>query len=189
MATHYEVLGVERGASSEQVRKAYLDAARRHHPDKHAGSEADVMAQARAAMATVNAAWEVLGNPARRRAYDQSLGAAAPPRARSGPSAVAPEVDDEPGWRDEPSWAAEPDVDDTVPGLRTQSVVFLPVGLLGGAGAALAFGVMSQIAAFLALSVVLLSLAAVGFVAAPLLTIRRRRPASPAPHPQQSEER
>jgi len=185
--THYEVLGVARGASAEQVRRAYLEAARRHHPDMHAGSEADVLADARAAMATVNAAWEVLGDPARRHAYDQSLGAP-PPTPRHGSAAQA-ESQDEPRWTDEPAWAAEPDVDDTMPGLRTQSVVLFPIGLLAGAGAAFAFAMMSQIVAFLALSVVLLSLAAVGFVAAPLLTIRRRRPASPAPPRPRSEGR
>jgi len=139
----------------------------------HAGSEADVIAEARKAMATVNAAWEVLGDPARRHAYDQSLGAPPPPTPRHGSAAQA-ESQDEPRWTDEPAWAAEPDVDDTMPGLRTQSVVLFPIGLLAGAGAAFAFAMMSQIVAFLALSVVLLSLAAVGFVAAPLLTIRRR---------------
>jgi hypothetical protein len=186
--THYEVLGVARGASAVQVRRAYLEAARRHHPDVHAGSEPDVIADARRAMAAVNAAWEILGDPARRRAYDQKLGVAPPPTARRDPAPQA-EPQDEPRWTDEPAWAREPDVDETMPGLRTQSVVLFPVGLLAGAGAAFAFGMMSQIAAFLALSVVLLSLAAVGFVAAPLLTIRRRRPASPAPPPQRSEER
>jgi len=187
LPTHYEVLGVARGASAEQVRRAYLEAARRHHPDMHAGSETDVIAEARTAMATVNAAWEVLGDPARRHAYDQSLGAP-PPAPRTGRPPQA-EPEDEPRWTDEPAWAAEPDVDDTMPGLRTQSVVLVPVGLVAGAGASLAFGMMSQITAFLALSVVLLSLAAVGFVAAPLLTIRRRRPASPAPPRPPSEGR
>jgi curved DNA-binding protein CbpA len=185
--THYEVLRVARGASAVQVRRAYLEAARRHHPDMHAGSEADVITEARRAMAAVNAAWEVLGNPAARRAYDRSLGVGPRSYTRHGPP-TEPEPEDEPAWTDEPAWAAEPDVDDTMPGLRTQSVVLFPVGLLAGAGAAFAFAMMSQIAAFLALSVVLLSLAAVAFVAAPLLTIRRRRPASPEPPRPRSEE-
>ncbi len=185
MPDHYEVLGVARGASAEQVRRAYLEAARRHHPDMHAGSETDVIAAARTAMATVNAAWEVLGDPARRRDYDRTLGAA-PSMPRHG-AAPPPEPQDEPRWTDAPAWAAEPDVDETMPALRTQSVVLVPVGLVAAAGASLAFGMMSQITAFLALSVVLLSLAAVGFVAAPLLTIRRRRPASPAPPRPRSE--
>lgn len=188
MTTHYEVLGLAREASAEQVRKAYLHAARRHHPDMHAGSEADVIAKARAAMATVNAAWEVLGDPARRRAYDHSLGATVSPNADRAPR-PGPEPPDEPGWRDEPAWASEPDVDETMPGLRTQSVVLIPVALLACSVGTFAFATMTVAPALMALSVVLLSLAAVGFVAAPLLTIRRRRPASPAPPRPQSEER
>jgi hypothetical protein len=62
--SHYEVLGVSPSASSDQVRAAYRAAARDHHPD--AGGE-----QSR--MQAVNAAWRVLGDPARRAAYDRAL--------------------------------------------------------------------------------------------------------------------
>lgn len=62
--SHYEVLGVSPSASSEQVRAAYRAAARDHHPD--AGGE-----QSR--MQAVNAAWQVLGDPIRRAAYDRAL--------------------------------------------------------------------------------------------------------------------
>jgi len=164
MATHYEVLGVARGASHEQIRAAYLEAARRHHPDKHAGSDPDVIARAREAMVSVNAAWDVLGDRARRQAYDRLIGS----------STVENREPRETVWTEEPAWAGHPDTDDTTPNLSTQSVVFVPVGLLAGAGATLAFAMMSQIAALLAVAVVLAALAGVGFVAAPLLMIRRR---------------
>ena len=170
--THYEVLGVERTATAEQIRRAYYDAARRHHPDKHIGSPADVLAEARLAMASVNAAWEVLGDPARRRVYDDSL------RTVRGPVA-----EPEPGWTEEAAWDGEPDVDDTPPGLRAQSVVMLPVGLLAGAAGSFAFGMMSQIAAFLVVAFLLASLAGFGFVAAPLLTMRRRTARGRDPDP------
>ena len=62
--SHYEVLGVSPSASSEQVRAAYRAAARDHHPD--AGGD-----QSR--MQAVNAAWQVLGDPVRRAAYDRAL--------------------------------------------------------------------------------------------------------------------
>ncbi|MDK8657584.1 DnaJ domain-containing protein, partial [Actinotignum sanguinis] len=39
MADFYETLGVERDASQEQIRKAYLRLSRKLHPD-HAGPEA-----------------------------------------------------------------------------------------------------------------------------------------------------
>jgi curved DNA-binding protein CbpA len=85
--THYEVLGVARSASTEQVRAAYRAAARDHHPD--AGGDP-------ARMRAVNAAWTVLGDPVRRAAYDRQLAgrraAPAPPGAPPG-AAWAPDAD------------------------------------------------------------------------------------------------
>ncbi|GLC41262.1 hypothetical protein PLESTB_001081600 [Pleodorina starrii] len=60
-ASHYDVLGLPFGAGHEEVKRAYREAARRWHPDK--GGTA-------AAFARVQAAWEVLGDPRRRAAYD-----------------------------------------------------------------------------------------------------------------------
>lgn len=62
--THYEVLGVSPRASADEIRAAYRAAARTVHPDA-GGSPA--------AMRTLNAAWHVLGDPARRAVYDRSL--------------------------------------------------------------------------------------------------------------------
>jgi hypothetical protein len=62
--THYEVLGVSPKATVAEVRAAYRAAARDHHPD--AGGDADRMRQ-------LNAAWQVLGDPVRRAAYDRVL--------------------------------------------------------------------------------------------------------------------
>lgn len=64
--THYETLGVGRGASAEEIRTAYRRAARDAHPDRHGDASA-------ARMATVNEAWRVLGDPTRRRRYDEEL--------------------------------------------------------------------------------------------------------------------
>jgi hypothetical protein len=74
--SHYEVLGIAPGASAGEVRQAYLDAARRHHPDL----ESDPARRARSElqMQQVNAAWTVLGDPDRRRRYDQTLGLPGP---------------------------------------------------------------------------------------------------------------
>jgi curved DNA-binding protein len=62
---YYRILGVERAASDADIKKAYRKLARRHHPDvsKAAG------AQAR--MQEINEAYEVLGDPAKRAAYDR----------------------------------------------------------------------------------------------------------------------
>jgi curved DNA-binding protein CbpA len=62
---HYAVLGVRRGASSDEIRTAYRRAARASHPDLHPGD-----ATAHDRFKQVQVAYEVLGDPARRAAYD-----------------------------------------------------------------------------------------------------------------------
>lgn len=62
---YYEVLGVSRGCSEEDLRKAYRRLARQYHPDvnKEPGAEA--------AFKEINEAYEVLRDPQRRAAYDR----------------------------------------------------------------------------------------------------------------------
>lgn len=71
----YRLLGVPRGAPPEAVRAAFRDLAKRYHPDT-SGAAADDERFLR-----LREAYEVLRDPARRRAYDagagESLGAAA----------------------------------------------------------------------------------------------------------------
>ena len=65
---HYEVLGVSRDATPAQIRSAFRRLARAHHPDTSVSGSADTLAP-------INDAWQVLGDPDRRRAYDRSLDA------------------------------------------------------------------------------------------------------------------
>lgn len=64
---YYGVLGVERDADDETIRLAYRRLARRYHPDI-AGSGSDER------MRAINAAYDVLGAPDRRRRYDATRG-------------------------------------------------------------------------------------------------------------------
>ena len=64
----YAVLGLDRTCSALQIRDAYRLLAKRHHPDLNSNSE-----KARAQTQALNAAYEVLGDPARRREYDHAL--------------------------------------------------------------------------------------------------------------------
>ena len=61
----YAVLGLERTATQAEIRAAYRRLAQARHPDRPAGSDA--------AMRALNLAYEVLGNPERRRRYDASV--------------------------------------------------------------------------------------------------------------------
>ena len=69
-ASHYETLGVPDGAPPDDVRRAYLDLARRLHPDRWSDASPDERAGAERRMQEINEAWRVLGNAARRLAYD-----------------------------------------------------------------------------------------------------------------------
>src|SRR5512146_2635775 len=66
---YYAVLGVPRTASQAEIKKAYRKLARQHHPDKKPG---DKTSERR--FKEVNEANEVLGDPAKRKQYDE-LGA------------------------------------------------------------------------------------------------------------------
>jgi molecular chaperone DnaJ len=63
---YYEVLGVERGVSADDIRKAYKREALKHHPDRNPGDES-----AEAKFKAVNEAYQVLSDDEKRRIYDQ----------------------------------------------------------------------------------------------------------------------
>lgn len=65
----YKVLGVGRNASDAEIKKAYRRLARRYHPDANPG---DASAEER--FKEVSAAYDVLSDAEKRRAYDQGTG-------------------------------------------------------------------------------------------------------------------
>lgn len=62
---YYAILGVKRGASDKEIRQAYRRLARKYHPDVNAGDKA-----AEEKFKEINAAYEVLSDPKKRRKYD-----------------------------------------------------------------------------------------------------------------------
>src|ERR671919_1666997 len=60
----YDVLGVSRDATQDDIRKAYRRLAREHHPDVNQDPEADRRFK------EINLAYQTLSDPARRRQYD-----------------------------------------------------------------------------------------------------------------------
>ena len=63
---YYETLGISKGASETDIKKAFRSKAREHHPDKNAGSS-----KAEEEFKAVNEAYDVLKDPNKKAAYDQ----------------------------------------------------------------------------------------------------------------------
>ena len=63
---YYEVLGVSKGASEEEIKKAYKKLARKYHPDMNPGDK-----EAEEKFKEVNEANEILSDPEKKARYDQ----------------------------------------------------------------------------------------------------------------------
>ena len=83
---YYEVLGVARDASPDQIKKAYRTLARKHHPDVNPGDKA-----AEAKFKESQAAYDVLSEPEKRSLYDRYGSAAFEGMGAAGPRARASE--------------------------------------------------------------------------------------------------
>jgi len=64
---YYQILGVPRNASDEEIKKAYRKLAMQYHPDRNPGKEK----WANEKFKEINEAYGVLGDPQKRRQYDQ----------------------------------------------------------------------------------------------------------------------
>lgn len=62
----YKILGVDRNATQEEIKKAYRRLARRYHPDVNPGNK-----EAEQRFKEISMAYEVLGNEEKRRLYDE----------------------------------------------------------------------------------------------------------------------
>jgi curved DNA-binding protein CbpA len=71
---HYEVLGVGRGASSQDVKKAYFSLAKLYHPDRHFSPEmGDMKEKLETLFVAIHEAYDTLADQAKRDRYDLEL--------------------------------------------------------------------------------------------------------------------
>jgi len=63
---YYEILGVDKNASQDEIKKAYRKLAKKYHPDTNPGNR-----EAESKFKEINEAYEVLGDEEKRKKYDQ----------------------------------------------------------------------------------------------------------------------
>jgi len=81
----YEVLGVSKTASQEEIQKAYRKLSKKYHPDRNPGDK-----QADANYKEVQAAYEILSDPTKKENYDRFGHAGAPPQGGGFPGGGFP---------------------------------------------------------------------------------------------------
>src|SRR2546429_6807014 len=66
---YYKTLGVDKKATPEEIKKAYRKLARKYHPDRNPDDK-----QSEARFKEVSQAYDVLGDPEKRKQYDSGSG-------------------------------------------------------------------------------------------------------------------
>jgi curved DNA-binding protein CbpA len=170
--THYDVLGVDPTAPAAEIRKAYLQLARDHHPDFHSTASDSYRLANEREMQRINEAWTVVGDPARRKAYDERYREQQREERRARPGAASYDfrpIDDGPDI----DYAAELD-DTAVPGTEvSRTLQILPALLLLGGAFLFVVGALVKLAPLLAVGIIAVMLGLIGFLAAPAMAIAR----------------
>jgi curved DNA-binding protein CbpA len=159
----YAVLGVPEGASTEDVRRAYLRLARVHHPDFFIDAAAEERDAAEQRMRSINEAWAILSDPDRRRAFDRDE-----PR----PFRPFDDTADDFDPRDVPDVPYRP----SPPASTVERTLTLaPVLLFSASIVVGAVGVFMRLTVVFVLAFALFLLSCVGFIVVPLLALSRAR--------------
>ena len=122
---YYEVLGVDRSASDDEIKKAYRKLAKKYHPDLNPGDK-----EAEAKFKEANEAYEMLSDSAKRARYDQFGHAGVDPSYGAGASGGAGGYNVNVDFGDfGASSAAAPAEAEEIRTLRVRVPIFPPVWL------------------------------------------------------------
>ncbi|MBO4555553.1 MAG: DnaJ domain-containing protein [Elusimicrobiales bacterium] len=69
----YEILGIKKNASSEEIKQAYYREIKKYHPDTYSGMSEEKIKELNARAALINEAYSTLSDPEKRRQYDYFL--------------------------------------------------------------------------------------------------------------------
>lgn len=175
---HYESLGIPTGADPAEIRRAYVKAARRFHPDAHADRSPAERAHAERRMRDVNEAWRVLGDAERRRVYDERLRLARPdpsPRTRPAGPGWRPLPDDDAWMNDFGSWRDETDLLPPDPPGPRRPVRLLPAAILVVGAAVAVFALVLSSRPLLAGAFILGGISLALWIWLPLAELARSR--------------
>ena len=67
MEDHYKILGVQKDADADSIKKAYRIMAKKYHPDKNSGNK-----EAEEMFKKISAAYDILGDENKKAKYDAS---------------------------------------------------------------------------------------------------------------------
>lgn len=185
------MLGVAPGSDSGEIRKAYLAAARRYHPDFHVDADAVTRTGNARRMQELNQAWEVLGDAQARAAYDRTLLTGDDPgvarRAARDQAAARPDIPAGKGWTpragddgwmtDFDAWADEHD--DLAPDVprsgKRKAVTMAPIALFAAAVVCVFLGLVVQLEELVAVGAVCVIFAGGLFIMLPMYEMSRGR--------------
>ena len=68
MKDYYKILGIKRTATTKEIKSAYRNLVKKHHPDMTGNCEADEQIK------DINEAYDTLMDPEKRKSYNQNLG-------------------------------------------------------------------------------------------------------------------
>jgi len=68
---YYDLLGVQKGASEQEIKAAYRKAVMKYHPDRYATKPEAERKQAEETFKEINHAYDVLSDPQKKANYDQ----------------------------------------------------------------------------------------------------------------------